>query len=187
DRHLVRIIDRIVSRVGRHIDESCPMCDARLPDGSRVNAIIPPLAIDGAALTIRKFRKDPLKVGDLIDLGAFTPAMGDFLKAGVAAKLNILISGGTGSGKTTLLNVLSSFIPDRERLITIEDAAELQLQQDHVIRLETRQSNAEGAGAVDQAELLNKTYAEHAETLPPPPALLRLRRSRLTGRTLAGA
>ena len=155
--HLIREIDRIVSRVGRRVDESSPMCDARLPDGSRVNAIIPPLAIDGAALTIRKFRKDPLKVDSLIDYGSLTEPMAEFLKGCVEARLNVLISGGTGSGKTTLLNVLSSFIPDHERLITIEDAAELQLQQDHVIRLETRPANVEGAGRVDQAELVRNS------------------------------
>jgi len=155
--HLIRVIDRIVSRVGRRIDESSPMCDARLPDGSRVNAIIPPLAIDGAALTIRKFRKDPLKVDSLIDYGSMTEPMAEFLKGCVEARLNVLISGGTGSGKTTLLNVLSSFIPTHERLITIEDAAELQLQQDHVIRLETRPANVEGAGRVDQAELVKNS------------------------------
>ncbi len=155
--HLIRVIDRIVSRVGRRIDESSPMCDARLQNGSRVNAIIPPLAIDGAALTIRKFRKDPLKVDSLVEYGSLTDPMASFLKGCVEARLNVLISGGTGSGKTTLLNVLSSFIPSNERLITIEDAAELQLQQDHVIRLETRPANVEGAGRVDQAELVRNS------------------------------
>jgi pilus assembly protein CpaF len=155
--HLIRVIDRIVSRVGRRIDESSPMCDARLADGSRVNAIIPPLAIDGAALTIRKFRKDPLKVDSLVEYKSLTDPMAQFLKGCVEARLNVLISGGTGSGKTTLLNVLSSFIPDRERLITIEDAAELQLQQDHVIRLETRPANVEGAGRIDQSELVKNS------------------------------
>ncbi len=154
ERHLMRIIDRIVSRVGRRIDESSPMCDARLPDGSRINAIIPPLAIDGPALTIRKFKKEPLKVQNLIDYQSLSRPMVDFLQACVAAKLNVLISGGTGSGKTTLLNIMSSFIPEEERLITIEDAAELQLQQAHVIRLETRPANIEGVGGVDQAALL---------------------------------
>ncbi|MBO9542282.1 CpaF family protein [bacterium] len=157
DGHLLRVIDRIVSKVGRRIDESSPMCDARLPDGSRVNAIIPPLAIDGPCLTIRKFRKDPLKVDALIDYGSLTQAMAEFLKGCVEARLNILISGGTGSGKTTLLNVFSAFIPHHERLITIEDAAELQLQQDHVIRLETRPANVEGAGRVDQSELVKNS------------------------------
>ncbi len=157
EAHLRRIIDRIVSRVGRRIDDASPMCDARLVDGSRVNAIIPPLAIDGSILTIRKFRKDPLKISDLLELGSMSGAMGEFLEATVAAKLNVLISGGTGSGKTTLLNVLSAFIPEGERLITIEDAAELQLQQEHVIRLETRPGNVEGSGRVDQAELLRNS------------------------------
>ncbi|MGE5707736.1 MAG: CpaF family protein [Bacteroidota bacterium] len=157
DAHLLRIIDKIVSRVGRRIDESSPMCDARLPDGSRVNAIIPPLAIDGPVLTIRKFRKDPLKVVDLMEYQSLNQAMAEFLRACVEAKLNILISGGTGSGKTTLLNVMSSFIPVHERLITIEDAAELQLQQEHVIRLETRPTNIENVGGVDQAELLRNS------------------------------
>ncbi len=157
EAHLRRIIDRIVSRVGRRIDDASPMCDARLVDGSRVNAIIPPLAIDGSVLTIRKFRKDPLKITDLLELGSLSGAMGEFLEAAVAAKLNVLISGGTGTGKTTLLNVLSAFIPGGERLITIEDAAELQLQQEHVIRLETRPGNVEGSGRVDQAELLRNS------------------------------
>jgi pilus assembly protein CpaF len=157
DGHLLRVIDRIVSQVGRRIDESSPMCDARLADGSRVNAIIPPLAIDGPCLTIRKFRKDPLKVDALIDYGSLTSAMAEFLKGCVEARLNVLISGGTGSGKTTLLNVLSAFIPYHERLITIEDAAELQLQQEHVIRLETRPANVEGAGKVDQSELVKNS------------------------------
>lgn len=157
DAHLLRIIDKIVSRIGRRIDEASPMCDARLPDGSRVNAIIPPLAIDGPVLTIRKFRKDPLKVSDLIEYQSFTNHMADFLRGCVEAKLNVLISGGTGSGKTTLLNVLSGFIPANERLITIEDAAELQLQQEHVIRLETRPNNIENNGGVSQSELLKNS------------------------------
>ncbi len=157
EAHLRRIIDRIVSRVGRRVDESSPMCDARLPDGSRVNAIIPPLALDGSVLTIRKFRKEPLRVSDLLAYDSLSGFMAEFLEACVAAKLNTLISGGTGSGKTTLLNVLSGFIPHVERLITIEDAAELQLQQEHVIRLETRPGNVEGAGRVDQAELLRNS------------------------------
>lgn len=157
EMHLRRIIDRIVSRVGRRIDDSSPMCDARLADGSRVNAIIPPLAIDGSVLTIRKFRKQPLKISDLLQLGSLSGPMAEFIEAAVAAKLNVLISGGTGSGKTTLLNVMSAFIPESERLITIEDAAELQLQQEHVIRLETRPGNVEGAGRVDQAELLRNS------------------------------
>jgi pilus assembly protein CpaF len=154
DKHLLRIIERIVSQVGRRIDESSPMCDARLLDGSRVNAIIPPLAIDGPALTIRKFSKKPLTIDKLVDYKSLTPSMATFLEACVKSKLNILIAGGTGSGKTTILNVLSACIPDHERLITIEDAAELQLQQEHVIRLETRPANVEGAGGVNQSELL---------------------------------
>jgi pilus assembly protein CpaF len=154
DKHLLRIIERIVSQVGRRIDESSPMCDARLLDGSRVNAIIPPLAIDGPALTIRKFSKKPLTIDKLVDYKSMTPSMATFLEACVKSKLNILIAGGTGSGKTTVLNVLSACIPDHERLITIEDAAELQLQQEHVIRLETRPANVEGAGGVNQSELL---------------------------------
>ena len=157
DGHLLRVIDRIVSQVGRRIDESSPMCDARLPDGSRVNAIIPPLAIDGPCLTIRKFRKDPLTADTLVGYGSMTRSMAQFLQGCVEARLNVLISGGTGSGKTTLLNVLSGFIPVHERLITIEDAAELQLQQEHVIRLETRPANVEGVGRVDQSELLKNS------------------------------
>ncbi len=157
ERHLLRIIDRMVSEVGRRIDESSPMCDARLPDGSRINAIIPPLAIDGPCLTIRKFRRDPLRMPHLVAYGTLSRGMADFLRGCVEAKLNLLVSGGTGSGKTTLLNVLSSFIPHGERLITIEDAAELQLQQPHVIRLETRPVNAEGVGGVNQLELLKNS------------------------------
>jgi pilus assembly protein CpaF len=157
DAHLLRIIDRVVNAVGRHVDEASPMCDARLPDGSRVNAIIPPLALNGPCLTIRRFSKDPLKITDLVERRAVTEQMAAFMKACVEGKLNIVVSGGTGSGKTTMLNVLSSFIPGGERLITIEDAAELQLQQQHVIRLETRQANNEGVGAVPQADLLRNT------------------------------
>ena len=157
DQHLLRVIDRIVQRVGRHIDEATPMCDARLADGSRVNAIIPPLALNGPVLTIRRFGRDPLTIDDLIAKGAMTDMMALFLRRCVEGKLNILVSGGTGTGKTTILNTLSSFIPGGERLITIEDAAELQMQQPHVIRLETRQSNTEGTGAVTQADLLKNT------------------------------
>ncbi|MBI6545928.1 MAG: CpaF family protein [Cyanobacteria bacterium NC_groundwater_1444_Ag_S-0.65um_54_12] len=157
EAHLRRIIDRIVSRVGRRIDDASPLCDARLADGSRVNAIIPPLALDGSVLTIRKFRREPLRSADLLSLNTLSGAMVKFLELAVIGKLNILISGGTGSGKTTLLNVLSAFIPEGERLITIEDAAELQLQQEHVIRLETRNGNIEGAGRIDQAELLRNS------------------------------
>ncbi len=140
------ILDRIVSRVGRRVDESTPMVDARLPDGSRVNAIIPPLAIDGPIVSIRRFAVDPLKLEDLIRFGGITQEIGQFLAGCVKAKLNIMISGGTGAGKTTLLNVLSGFIPGNERIVTIEDAAELQLQQKHVVRLETRPPSIEGNG-----------------------------------------
>jgi pilus assembly protein CpaF len=154
DKHLLQIIDRIVSAVGRRIDESQPMVDARLPDGSRVNAIIPPLAIDGPHMSIRKFKRDALSGDDLIRYESLTPAMLELLSGIVRARLNILISGGTGAGKTTLLNVLSTFLPDDERIVTIEDSAELQLQQPHVIRLETRPSNVEGEGEVNQRALL---------------------------------
>lgn len=154
DNHLLSIIDRIVSAVGRRVDESSPMVDARLADGSRVNAIIPPLAIDGPCLSIRRFARDPLKADDLIKTHSLTQAMLELLRGFVYARLNILVSGGTGAGKTTMLNVLSSFISNRERIITIEDAAELQLQQDHVVRLETRPANVEGKGAIRQRQLL---------------------------------
>ena len=157
DLHLRKIIDRIVSSVGRRIDESCPMVDARLPDGSRVNAIIPPLAIDGPMLSIRRFGNDPLKMSDLTTLGTLTPEMAELLKGIVKARLNVLISGGTGSGKTTLLNVMSRFIPPSERIVTIEDAAELQLRQDHVIRLETRPPNIEGKGEITQRDLVRNS------------------------------
>jgi pilus assembly protein CpaF len=154
DRHLMRIIERIVSTVGRRIDESSPMVDARLLDGSRVNAIIPPLAIDGPSLSIRRFRTDKVGAQDLVKYQSLTAPMLQFLNAAVAARLNIIISGGTGAGKTTLLNVLSSFIPDNERVITIEDAAELMLRQRHVVRLETRPANIEGKGAIKQRHLV---------------------------------
>jgi pilus assembly protein CpaF len=154
DAHLMSIIDRIVSAIGRRVDESSPMVDARLPDGSRVNAIIPPLSVDGPCLSIRRFGRDPLGAADLVSNNTLTPAMLDLLHGCVKARLNILISGGTGAGKTTLLNVLSSFISDRERIVTIEDAAELQLHQEHVVRLETRPPNIEGKGAVHQRQLL---------------------------------
>jgi pilus assembly protein CpaF len=154
DRHLHQIIERIVSSVGRRIDESSPMVDARLLDGSRVNAIIPPLALDGPVLSIRRFRTDRLGAQDLVGRDSMTQPMLDFLRAAVACRLNILISGGTGAGKTTLLNVLSGFIGDRERIVTIEDAAELMLRQRHVIRLETRPANIEGKGAVRQRDLV---------------------------------
>src|SRR5438034_5861229 len=152
--HLLRIIDKIVSTIGRRIDESSPMVDARLPDGSRVNAIIPPLALKGPTLTIRKFSRDPYTMNDLISFGTITPRAGQFLAACVKGKLNILISGGTGTGKTTTLNAMSAFIPNDERIVTIEDAAELQLQQDHVITLESRPPNIEGSGEVRIRELV---------------------------------
>ena len=154
DEHVMRIIDRIVSPLGRHIDESSPMVDARLPDGSRVNAIIPPLSLVGPTITIRKFAKIPLTVDDLIRFGSMTPELAEFLKACVKARLNVIVSGGTGSGKTTLLNVLSGFIPDDERIVTIEDAAELQLQQEHVVALESRPPNIEGKGAIRIRDLV---------------------------------
>src|ERR1700681_3321597 len=154
DRHLMRVIDRIVSAVGRRIDDSSPMVDARLPDGSRVNAIIPPLAVDGPIVSIRRFPAERLKAEDLVTLRAMTRPMLDFLSHCVRARLNCLISGGTGSGKTTLLNVLSSFISEKERIVTIEDAAELQLRQEHVVRLETRPPNVEGKGTVRQRQLV---------------------------------
>ena len=154
DQHLLRIIERIVSSVGRRVDESSPMVDARLQDGSRVNAIIPPLALDGPVLSIRRFRTDKLGAADLVDRLSLTQPMLDFLKGAVAARLNILVSGGTGAGKTTFLNVLSGFISNRERIVTIEDAAELVLRQRHVVRLETRPANIEGKGAVRQRQLV---------------------------------
>ena len=154
DAHLLTIIDKIVSRVGRRIDESCPMVDARLPDGSRVNAIIPPLAIDGPIVSIRRFSADPLRLQDLVAYKSMTPGMADILQGLGKAEVNILISGGTGSGKTTMLNVLSGFISPEERIVTIEDAAELQLQQPHVVRLETRPPNIEGQGEVTQRALV---------------------------------
>ena len=148
DAHVMRIIEKIVMPLGRHIDESVPMVDARLPDGSRVNAIIPPLSVKGPTLTVRKFSREPYTINDLINFGTLTPQMADLLHACVVARLNIIISGGTGSGKTTTLNVLSLFVPNDERVVTIEDAAELQLQQDHVVRLESRPSNLEGRGEI---------------------------------------
>jgi pilus assembly protein CpaF len=154
DGHLLRIIDKIVSQVGRRVDESTPMVDARLSDGSRVNAIIPPLAVDGPILSIRRFSTDKLMPADLVQRKAMTPGMMELLEAAVKARLNIIIAGGTGSGKTTLLNALSAFISVKERIVTIEDAAELQLKQPHVVRLETRPPNLEGQGAVRQRELL---------------------------------
>lgn len=157
DAHVMRIIERIVAPLGRRIDESSPMVDARLADGSRVNAIIPPLAVTGPTLTIRKFAKDPYQAKDLIRFGTFTPQMSEFLEACVSARLNILVSGGTGSGKTTTLNVISSFIPHDERVVTIEDAAELQLHQDHVVTLETRPPNVEGRGAITIRDLVKNS------------------------------
>ncbi len=154
DAHLMQIIDRIVSRVGRRVDESSPMVDARLPDGSRVNAIIPPLAIDGPCLSIRRFGRDPITARNMIENKSMTEPMLELLSAMVKGRLNILISGGTGAGKTTLLNVLSGFIPNNERVVTIEDAAELQMKQEHVVRLETRPPNIEGKGAIRQRQLV---------------------------------
>jgi pilus assembly protein CpaF len=154
NKHLMQIIDRIVSRVGRRVDEVCPMVDARLPDGSRVNAIIPPLALDGPSVTIRRFGSNPLKLEDLLNYKSLTPEMVMLLEGAMKARLNIIISGGTGSGKTTLLNTLSSFISNDDRIVTIEDAAELQLQQEHVVRLETRPANIEGKGRIGATELV---------------------------------
>ena len=154
DRHILQIIDRIVSRVGRRVDESSPMVDARLPDGSRVNAIIPPLALDGPALSIRRFGTGPLTANALVDLKSASPEMLQVLASAVRARISILISGGTGAGKTTFMNMLSQYIPENERLVTIEDAAELQLAQENVVRLETRPPNVEGQGAIRQRQLL---------------------------------
>ena len=157
DNHVMHVIKKIVAPIGRRIDESSPMVDARLPNGSRVNAIIPPLAIDGPSITIRKFSEDPFKIGDLINFGTLSSKMAELLKYCVEGRLNIIVSGGTGSGKTTTLNVLSSFIPDSERIVTIEDAAELQLSQIHVVRLETRPSNIEGKGEVSIRDLVKNS------------------------------
>lgn len=163
--HLMQIIDRIVSKVGRRVDETCPMVDARLEDGSRVNAIIPPLALDGAAVSIRRFGSNPLKLEGLLNYKAFTPEMVMLLEGCIKARLNIIISGGTGSGKTTLLNTLSSFIPNDQRIVTIEDAAELQLQQEHVVRLETRPANIEGTGAVTATDLVKNALRMRPERI----------------------
>ena len=154
EAHLRHIIDRIISRVGRRIDESTPLVDARLPDGSRVNAIIPPAALDGPILSIRRFRRRALSIDDLIGLGSLTTELAQFVTGAVAARLNMLVTGGTGSGKTTLLNILSRYIPSQERIITIEDSAELMLQQPHVVRLETRPPNIEGKGQINQRDLV---------------------------------
>ena len=157
EEQLRNVIERIVTQVGRRIDESSPLVDARLPDGSRVNAVIPPLAVNGSSLTIRKFAADPLKVDDLIRFGSITPQMAELLQACVEAHLNILVAGGTGTGKTTMLNVMSSFIPHGERIVTIEDAVELQLQQEHVVRLESRPANIEGKGEISIRDLLKNS------------------------------
>jgi pilus assembly protein CpaF len=163
--HLLQIIDRIVSRVGRRVDELNPMVDARLPDGSRVNAIIPPLALDGAAVSIRRFGSNPLRLEDLLNYKAFTPEMVMLLEGAMKARLNIVISGGTGSGKTTLLNTLSSFIPNTDRIVTIEDAAEIQLQQDHIVRLETRPPNLDGKGAITATDLVRNALRMRPERI----------------------
>ncbi|MGQ9607239.1 MAG: CpaF family protein [Thermogutta sp.] len=165
NEHLLQIIDRIISKVGRRVDETCPMVDARMPDGSRFNAIIPPLALDGPAVSIRRFGRNPLKLEDLLNLKAFTPEMVMLLEGAIKARLNVVISGGTGSGKTTLLNTLSSFIPNNERIVTIEDAAELQLQQEHVVRLETRPANIEGKGAITATDLVRNALRMRPERI----------------------
>jgi pilus assembly protein CpaF len=165
NEHLLQIIDRIVSKVGRRVDETSPMVDARLPDGSRFNAIIPPLALDGPTVSIRRFGSNPLKLEDLLNYKAFTPEMAMLMEACIKARLNIVISGGTGCGKTTLLNTLSSFIPHDERVVTIEDAAELQLQQDHVVRLETRPPNIEGKGAITTRDLVKNALRMRPERI----------------------
>jgi pilus assembly protein CpaF len=163
--HLMQIIDRIVSKVGRRVDETTPLVDARLPDGSRVNAVIQPIALDGASLSIRRFGANPLKLEDLLNFKAFTPEMAMVMEAAIKARLNLVISGGTGCGKTTLLNTLSSFIPHDERVVTIEDAAELQLQQDHVVRLETRPPNIEGKGAIMTRDLVKNALRMRPERI----------------------
>ena len=165
NQHLLQIIDRIVSKVGRRVDEVSPMVDARLPDGSRVNAIIPPLALDGAAVSIRRFGSNPLKLEDLLHFRAFTPEIVLLLEAAIKGRLNLVISGGTGSGKTTLLNTLSNFIPSHERIVTIEDAAELQLQQEHAVRLETRPPNIEGKGQISATDLVRNALRMRPERI----------------------
>ncbi len=165
NKHLLQIIDRIVSKVGRRVDETCPMVDARLTDGSRVNAIIPPLALDGPSVSIRRFGANPLKLEDLLNYKSLTPEMVMLLEGAMKAKLNIIISGGTGSGKTTLLNTLSNFISNEDRIVTIEDAAELQLQQEHVVRLETRPPNIEGKGAVTATDLVRNALRMRPERI----------------------
>ncbi|MDH3718152.1 MAG: CpaF family protein [Planctomycetota bacterium] len=165
NNHLMQIIDRIVSKVGRRVDETCPMVDARLTDGSRVNAIIPPLALDGASVSIRRFGSNPLKLEDLLNFKAFTPEMVMLLEGAIKARLNCVVSGGTGSGKTTLLNTLSSFISNKDRIVTIEDAAEVQLQQDHVVRLETRPPNIEGKGAISATDLVKNALRMRPERI----------------------
>jgi len=157
DNHVLQIIDRIILPLGRRVDAESPTVDARLPDGSRVNAVVPPVAIDGPSITIRKFSKERLGINDLINFGSITEKMAEFLRACVLAHLNVIISGGTGSGKTTLLNVLSSYIPEQERIVTIEDAAELQLQQDHVVRMENKPENLDGRGAVTIRDLVRNS------------------------------
>jgi pilus assembly protein CpaF len=157
DDHVLRVIDRIILPLGRRVDADSPTVDARLPDGSRVNAVIRPVSIDGPSITIRKFKKDKLSIQQLIDFGSLTPKMAEFIRACVLAHLNIIISGGTGSGKTTLLNVLSSYIQEEEQIVTIEDAAELQLQQDHVLRMETKVANVDGKGAVTIRDLVRNS------------------------------
>jgi len=165
NNHLMQIIDRIISKVGRRVDETCPMVDSRMLDGSRFNAIIPPLALDGPCVSIRRFGANPLKLEDLLNFRAFTPEMVMLLEGAIKARLNIIVSGGTGSGKTTLLNTLSSFIPNTDRIVTIEDAAELQLQQDHVVRLETRPPNIEGKGAITATDLVKNALRMRPERI----------------------
>ena len=163
DDHVLKVIDRIIRPLGRRVDRKWPMVDARLPDGSRVNAIIPPCAIDGSTVTIRKFSKNKLKIDDLIRFGSMSPEMGEFLRACVISRLNIVVSGGTGSGKTTLLNVLSNFIPEDERIVTIEDSAELQLAQDHVVRLESKPAEVDGSGLVSIRDLVKNSLRMRPE------------------------